>query len=231
MSGIKKEVTSLRFNNNRVSPDEIDRFERVYVLNPTTSATWVGTSAGGTSTQAKALVLINTVLDFPRNLLYGLVGTADCGGTWSINGLDQFGQTITESVGSGTVAAGTPAFATAGTKIFSKVTSGTFTHATGQVGAGSARIGVAVGGTAGSTATFGLMTKIKALGDVRSITYGKTAAGPAVTTTLDGGTISASLVSTANHSFNGTAALGTADTFVVVVRPTYNNENGSDLAK
>lgn len=228
MSGIKREVTSVRFNGNRVTPDEMDRYETYVVTNPTSSATWVGTSAGGTSTQAKALVLINTYLDYPRNLLYGLVGTADCGGTWSINGLDQFGVSITESVGSGTVAAGTPAFATAGTKIFAKVTSGTFTHATGQVGAGSARIGVAVGGTAGSTATFGLRTKIKAVSDVKSITHSKNF----VVTTLDGGTISSTLVSATNHSFNGTAALGTADTFTVTIRPTYNNESsGQDLAR
>jgi hypothetical protein len=228
MSGIKTEVTSVRFNNNKVTPDELDRYETYVVTNPTSSATWVGTSAGGTSTQAKALVLVNTYLDYPRNLLYSLVGTNDAGGTWTINGVDQFGVTITESVGSGTVAAGTPAFATAGTKIFAKVTTGTFTHATGQVGLGSARIGVAVGGTAGSTATFGLRTKIKAVTDVKSITHSKNF----VVTTLDGGTISSTLVGTANHTFNGTAALGTADTFTVTIRPSWNNEaSGQDLAR
>lgn len=228
MSGIKTEVTSVRFNKNRVTPDEMDRYETYVVTNPTSSATWVGTAAGGTKGESKALVLINTMLDYPRNLLYSVVGTNDLGGTWTINGLDQFGVSITESVGSGTVAAGTPAFALAGTKIFSKVTSGTYVHAAGgSVGLGSARIGVAVGGTAGSTATFGLRTKIASVSDVRSITHSKNF----VVTTLDGGTISSTLVGTTNHTFNGTAALGTADTFTVTIRPTWNNEaSGQDLA-
>lgn len=227
MSGLKKDMPSYRFNGNRTTPDEIDRYETVVVTNPTSSATWVGTTASLVADASSALVLINTTLDYPRNLLYGLVGTNDFGGTWTVNGVDQFGNTVTETTTSGTVAAGTPAFAVAGTKIFHSVTSGTFDADTDSVGGGLPRLGVAVGGTVGSTAKFGLNTKIGAVADVKSITHSKAF----VVTTLDGGTISTSLVNATNHSFNGTAAIGTADTFTVKVRSTYNNaESGDNLA-
>ena len=54
MSGIKTEVTSVRFNKNRVTPDEMDRYETYVVTNPTSSATWVGTAAGGTKGESKS---------------------------------------------------------------------------------------------------------------------------------------------------------------------------------
>lgn len=226
MPGIKTEVTSVRFNNNKVTPDEMDSYDQYIVAYPGTSLTYVGTAAGGTSTQARALVLINTNPDYPRNLAYSAVGTNDFGGTWVVNGKDQFGATITETVGSGTVAAGTPAFNKAGTAIFAQVTSGTFTVATGAVGEGSAQLGVAAGGTAGSTALFGLPTKIAAVTDVKRITHLKNF----VNTTLNGGTIAA-LVGTANHTFNGTAALGTADLFIVTMKSSYNAEkDGNPIA-
>jgi len=218
---LKKYFPDVRMGGNLVSPDEVDRYETYYVISPTTSATWVGTTAGGTQTQARALVLINQNLDYPRNLLYGVVGTADIGGTWVVNGKDQFGRSVTETVGSGTVAAGTPAFAKAGTQIFAQVTSGTFTFATsaGQ-GNGSARLGVAIGGTAGSTAYFGLPTKIGGTSDVKRIAWVK----ENVMTTLNGGTVGA-LVGTAYHTINGTAALGGTETYIVTYKSTYNSEN------
>lgn len=222
--GLKKEVTSVRFNNNKVTPDEMDRYEQYVVYCPATSYNWVGTAAGGTAGQAKALVLINKNLDYPRNLDYGVVGTGDIGGTWVINGYDQFGNVITETVGSGTVAAGTPAFRTSGTKVFAKVTSGTFTVA--GVGSGSATLGVAAGGTAGSTAYFGLPTKIASTADVKSITY----VNNFVATTLNGGTPGA-LVGTTYHTFNGTAALGTCTAYIVTFKSTYNAEHeGNPMA-
>ncbi|MEK9208155.1 MAG: hypothetical protein AAB922_06735 [Patescibacteria group bacterium] len=226
MSGFKQYEPYVRFNAAKITPDEMDRYEQYYVIDPTTSATWVGTAAAGTNTEAKALVLINANLDYPRNLLYSVVGTNNVGGTWSINGKDQFGNVVTESVGSGTAAAGTPAFAVSGTKVFSQVTSGTFTFAVGSAGNGSARIGVAVGGTAGSTCYFGLPTKIAAVSDVKIIAWSK----ENVQTTLDGGTVSSTLVGTTNHTFNGTAALGGTEKFVVTLRPTFNNENSGNMA-
>ncbi len=214
MAGLKLWHADFAFSGNRATPDELDRYEQYQVINPSVSATWVGTAAGGTSTQEKALVLINKNLDYPRNLLYGLVGTADAGGTWVVNGKNQFGVTITETVGSGTAAAGTPAFAVAGTAIFAQVTSGTFTHA--GVGLGSARIGVAIGTAAGAKAYLGLPGKLAAVADVKSITWSK----EHVNTTFNGGTVDSTVVSVTQSAIAGTGIMGGTETFNVLFRPT-----------
>jgi len=209
----------------RVEPSDIDRYEVINTGVLSISATWVGTAAGGTSTQAQPLVLINRLLDHPRNLLYSQVGTADNGGTWVINGKDQFGITVTETVGNGTVAAGTPAWAKAGTTIFREVTSGTFTTATGAVGAGSPRIGVAIG-TAGTTAfKLGLLTKIAGSTDVKAITW----TTQNVVTTLGGGTIGA-LVDATNHAFTGTSIMAGTEQYKAYVITTWDNTGKVNLA-
>lgn len=187
------------------------------------SATWVGTAAGGTAGEQKALVKINAITDYPRNLLYSVVGTNDFGGTWTINGFNQFGEGITESVGSGTVAAGTPAFAIAGTAIFATVTSGTFTGA--GVGAGSARIGVAVGTAATAAFKLGLLTKIQSTADVKMLTWVK----ENVVTTLNGGTIG-SFIDTTNHAFSGSAIMAGTEAYKILVRTTYSNLGKTNLA-
>ena len=224
MSGLKSlgGLPGTGFSNMEATPDELDRYEHINTGILSVSATWVGTAAGGTSTESKALVLINRLLDHPRNLLYSQVGTADAGGSWTINGIDQFGQVIRETVGSGTAAAGTPAWAVAGTKIFMAVTSGTFTTATGQVGLGSPRIGVAVG-TAGTTAfKLGLLTKIAGTADVKMITWIK----ENVATTLGGGTIGA-YVDATNHAFTGTAIMAGTEAYKVLLKPTWDNASQS----
>lgn len=209
----------------QVQPSDLDQYSVINTGILSTSTTWVGTAAGGTSTQAKDLVIINKLLDHPRNLLYSCVGTADMGGTWVINGKDQFGQTVSETVANGTVAAGTPAFAVAGTKIFAEITSGTFTVTTGAVGIGSARVGVAVG-TAGTTAfKLGLLTKIASTADVKSVTWIK----ENVVTTLNGGTIGA-FVDTTNHAFSGSAIMAGTESYKVVLKPTFSNLNKVNLA-
>jgi len=211
--------------DSQVQPRDIDQYHRVNTGILSTSATWIGTAAGGTSTQAQPLVLINTFTDYPRNLLYSQVGTADNGGTWTVNGYDQFGQRITETVGNGTVAAGTPAWTKAGTAIFLKVVSGTFTTATAGVGLGSPRIGVAVG-TAGTVAfKLGLMQKIGGSADVKSITW----TTQNVVTTLNGGTIG-SLVDATNHAFTGTSIMAGTESYSAILKTSFDNSGRSRLA-
>lgn len=225
MSGLGEQLPGFTNLAGQVTPSEIDRYERINTGILSISATWVGTAAGGTSTEAKALVLINTLLDYPRNLLYSVVGTNDHGGTFTVNGYDQFGAGITETVGNGTVAAGTPGWAVAGTKIFAKVTSGTFTVATGAVGLGSARLGVAVG-TAGTTAfKLGLLTKIAGTNDVKAITW----VTQGVTTTLNGGTIG-SFVDATNHAFSGSSIMAGTESYQVLVKPSFSNLQKTNLA-
>lgn len=227
MSGGKTHIQGLGdYSEFRFTPDELDRYEVVNTNILSVSPTWVGTTAAVAADATSALVLINRLLDHPRNLLYGAVGTADHGGTWIINGIDQFGATTRETVGSGTVAAGTPAFAVAGTKIFREVTSGTFTGATGGVGNILPRLGVAIGTATTAKHRIGLLTKIAGSTDVKAITWIK----ENVPTTMNGGTIGA-LVDVTNHAFSGSAIIGGTESFKVIIRPTFDNSSQStDLA-
>lgn len=220
MTSLKKNFPELQFGGYKVSPDEVDRYEQYVILNPTTSATWIGTASGGTSTQAKAYVLTNVRLDYPRNLSVSVTGTANIGGSAYIVGKNQFGVTINETIGFGTAAAGTPAAANEGTKVFASVSAGTFTYA--GVGNGSASLGV---GTTEGSVVFGLPTKIKSTSDVKLITWSK----ENVVTTFGGGTLAAQ-VSTAQHAIVGTAALGGTESYVVLFKTTYDAQNEANQA-
>jgi hypothetical protein len=222
--GLKQYHPEFAFSGAQVDTDEIDMYVQYEVYAPGTSQTAIGTTAVGTSTQAKALVLINAVPDYPRNLFVTCSGSNDLGGTFVVNGKDQFGGTITESIGFATVVS--PGTSAVGSKIFGAVTSGTWTFAAGSAGSGTPKLGVAYGGTAGSTAWFGLPVRIGTVSDVKSISITKNF----VPTTLNGGTIDSTIVSTSRHAFAGTAVLGTVDSFSVTLKSTYNNVGSSKIA-
>ena len=225
MPGLKKYFPDIRFSSNKVTPDEMDMYIDYCVIYPGAGASSVGTAASGTATVAKPMVIVDRLLDYPRNLLYSCQGTADVGGTWTVNGVNQFGQTVTETVALGTAAAGTPAAATAGTKVFMSVLSGTFTATSDSVGGVLGRVGVAVGTAAGSVGYFGLPIRIKSTGDVKSITFVKNGA----VTALNGGTI-ASYVGTADHTFQGTQIIAATDIYKVRIKATRNAEYDSALS-
>ena len=196
----------------QVTPDEIDAYQQYIVLYPSRDYNDVGTFAGGTNTQAKALTLLQKRLDYPRNVQVSVTATADAGGTADVNGYDQFGVSITESIGFGTATAGTPGGINAGTKIFSQVTSGTFTYAV--TGNGSASLGY---GTSEGSVKFGLPMKIGNIADVKNIVWTKSFAW----TTFNGGTYTSTHVDTTNHAVIATAALGGTEAFVVTLKSSY----------
>ncbi len=206
----------------QVQPADIDRYERINTGILSISATWFGTAAAGTSTQAKAYVIINKYADYPRNALYAVAGSSDMGGTWVLNGFDQFGVGVTETVAIGTAANGGTV---AGTKIWSHIDSGTFTFTTGDLGSGTPKVGVAIG-TAGTTAfKLGLLTKIGGSTDVKSITW----TTQNVTTTLGGGTFGA-FVDTTNHAFSGSSIMAGTESYNVILKPTWDNKGKTNLA-
>ena len=226
MSGMKQHDPAFGAAGRKITPDEIDSYY-IYTVNfPTTSATWFGTCAGGTAGQAKALVVTNKGADYPRNLLYGVVGTADMGGSWTVNGKDQFGQVVSETVVLGTAAAGTPAAAVAGTQIFSEVTSGTFTVDASGVGAGSARLGVAIGTAATALYRLGFPVKIGAYTDVKRIAWTSQFVG----TAINGGTVGTAQVDASRHAYLGQSIMAGTETFQFRIRPTYDNSNKTDIA-
>lgn len=211
---LKRFQPEVRMGGFKVSPDEMDIERQYVVMNPTVSPTWFGTTAVGTAGQSKALVLINRIADYPRNLAGAVAGSAGLGGTWVVNGKDQFGNTIQESLAIGTATNGGT---TEGTKIFAQLTSGTFNFATASAaGNGTPRLGV---GIAETTHLFGLPDKIAGTGDVKRITWNNNG----TVTTVNGGTIGA-YVGTANHTFKGTAALAITHSFVVSYRSSFNSE-------
>lgn len=220
MSGLKDRFPEFAFGGYKVSPDEMDRYDVYGIHNPSTSATWFGTAEAGTSTQAKTLVITNILADYPRNLAGGVAGSAAMGGTFVVNGISQFGETIQETITIGTAANGGT---TAGTLVFAEVTSGTFTFTSGAVGNGTPTLGVS---TVGTSVIFGLPAKIASTSDVKSITW----INGTVATALNGGTIS-SYVNTSVHGFRGTANVTASDRFQVWYKPTYDNSGKDNMAK
>lgn len=210
----------------KVSYDEMDSEVQYSILFPGTSNTWFGTTAVGTQGQSKALVVINKNADYPRNVKVSVAGSSGStvGGTFILNGKDQFGNTIQESIVLSTVADGGTR---AGTKVFAEVSSGTFNFSsTMDAGPGTPQVGQAGGGTAvGSLqAYFGLPVKLGAVSDVKRITW----INNATPTTFLGGTVpstglsgTATVIGTAQSTFSGTANIALTDKFVITVRSSY----------
>lgn len=211
---------SANVNALQVQQKDIDQYDVIQVDNPSVSNSWFGTMAGGTNGQTKALVQINQIPDYPRNALYSVIGTNDVGGTFTINGYDQFGVYQTEIAGFGTKAAGTPAGSVFGTVIWAKITSGSFTFASGSAGSGSAQVGFGtVSNGSAQSNWFGLMTKIGGTGDLKLMTW----ISSTTVTTLNAGTNLGSLVNITTHAFQGTGGVAATDHYKVWIKPTYDN--------
>lgn len=224
--GLKKHFPDIQFSGNKVTRDEIEHYEQYCVINPTINATYIGTAAAGTAGQTKSLTFdTSAYLDYPRNLLYSVQGTNDIGGTWTVSGKDQFGSTVSETVGFGTAAAGTPAASSAGTQIFAKVTGGTFTIA--GTGNGIGRVGVAIG-TASPKFLFGLPNRIGTVTDVKTINWSDESGQ--VVPINKGSVQSSTYVDATNHAFTGTTDITGTTTYVVWYKPTYNPEGDSYIA-
>jgi len=206
---LKRVEPGLRFDlsSNAVTPDEQDIYVVYNIINPSVSATYLGTTA------VTAIVFTNILLDYPRNLEVVHLGThAAMNGTFVINGYDQFGSAITENFA---IASASNGGTTAGTKVFSSVRSGTFTPGT-AVGNGTTSIGV---GTSGTTCLFGLPCKIGSATDVKLLT--QTNATGAVA--FGGGTIAA-YVNTGMHAIESPIDLAGTRSISVWVKSTYGNE-------
>lgn len=217
MPGLKKYHADVRFNSNRVTPDEMDQYTQYIVTNPTVSASYVGTvTPGGT---ADNYTIDNTTLDYPRNLKVTVTG-GTVGGTSVIYGKNQFGVTINESIAVATAAAGGSA---AGTQIFHSVSSATWTPETANNA--TVQLGVATGTAAGQVFQFGLPTKIAGTGDIKALTW----INGTAPTALNGGTIGG-YIDTTDHAFTGTAVLTQAHQYVVLMKSSYNAENESNMA-
>lgn len=209
---------------NQAQAKDLDILVDIGVDSPSVSQTWFGTAAGGTATVAKPLVLISQLADWPRNALYSVVGTNTIGGTWQVYGVDQFGNSQSETVVIGTAAAGTPAGSVYGTVIWAKILSGTFTATSTSVGLGSAQLGVGTNSNGSAQSNwFGLLYKIKGTADVKSLTWVTTN----TPTALNAGTAIGTLIgfdsngSLPSNAFQGTSGVANTDHYKVFVKPTF----------
>jgi len=208
---LKRHYPDFRFSDNRVTPDEIDVYDQYQVINPAISATHFGSVTAGTLSQVAAIGLGNTVADYPRNVIAAFSGSAAVSGSVTITGVDQFGAAQTETVG---LAQGTQVTGNGvGTKVFARVSAATATFGTGVLGTGTVSLGVDTGAT---THLFGLPSKIRAVTDVKSITWSSTGG---ISIPINGGTIqSTTFVNTTAHAFRGSAALAGTQTLTALFR-------------
>lgn len=213
MAGLKDRFPSFAFAASKVTPDEIDMVNQYTILHPSTSQTWFGIGTTSAATQVGIAPLV-TRCDYPRNLQVQFTG-GTVGGTVIIRGQDQFGGTVTESIGSGTAATGG---SVAGTMVFARV--GTILLTPANTNTGTTNIGFAVG-TSTTSPLFGLPVKLGGTTDVKAITWD------------NNGTVrvhdASSAAVTRVHAFKGTAAVAATDNYVVSVRSTYNTSGATDL--
>lgn len=225
MPGLKLHYPDVRFSANKVTPDEVDQTVYYTVQNPSVSASFLGTVTTSTAAGA-AFVLDQTKCDFPRNVLLTITGeAAGMGGTATVTGTDQFGVAQTETLGFGSAANGGTI---AGTKIFDSVSTANLDGVLGAAGTaiGTASLGFAIGTAANIVAQFGLPVKIGAVADVKKIMWNDNTVQKGV----NGGTVTATYVGTAKHSFNIGQIVAAADAFHVEILSTYNSETDKNVA-
>lgn len=202
--GIKNVDPAFQSNAGfQITPDEIDRYEQFIILHPGVGTATVGTASG--SGASGAITLLQTNMDYPRNLQViatGLVGTV------VINGQDQFGGTLTETISGGT---------SVGTSVFARIGTATYTK---PASAGTIEIGYAIG-TSAASPLFGLPFRVGSTADVKTATWidndvakqlNVNGAAPGIT------------VNTNTHSvrIEVSGGIAAADSFVIMAKPSYN---------
>lgn len=206
-----------------VAPSDIDFYQQFVFYNIGTSSTSLGTAE---LTAAGAFVFDNVQLDYPRNVLFSILGVAGgMGGVATLRGYDRWGNAISETF---TVGSANGGGSVAGTRIFTKVSSATLDSIDGLGGTavGTARFGYAIGTASTLKMWLGLPTKIGGTGDVKMITYVKNF----VSTPVAGGTIGSSQVNATYHAIGGTEIAGSAHTYAVLYKPTYDNSGKANLS-
>src|SRR3990167_6961892 len=167
---LKKHDSGIAFSGIKVTSDELGWDQQYFVINPSIDTAWFGTTAIGSAELQKAfvgnIVTERGYADYPRNAVYAVAAAAGSthGGTWTVNGIDQFGSAVSETV---TLATATGGGTTIGTQVFSKINSGTFSFINENgTSVGTPKVGA---GTSGTTALFGLPSRIGATTDIKYI--------------------------------------------------------------
>lgn len=224
MSGLKVYNPALRSGQlgtsgpvGAITPDEIDSYTVHQVIFPNfgaNAASWFGTWAVAGTSAVGNLVIINAIADYPRNLEFAIAGSAaGMTGTAVINGRDQFGSVISESL---TFAGAANGGTVVGTKVFAHITNGTLSFGT-AVGNGTARLGADVTGT---TTLFGLPVRLGATTDLKLLNYNNGTGAVSV----NGGTIAA-FANVPMSAIKAPKSVVGTYTLTAWVKSTYNPEN------
>lgn len=218
------------FSGNKVTPDEVDQDQQYIIMKPTAGSAYFGT-VNITGDGAAALVIDQTNADYPRAINLSILGVAGgMGGTAVVNGQDQFGNVIQESLGFATAAGGGTAN---GTLVFAKVTSGTVTIAgLGGTAVGSSYLGVNIGGTP----IFGLPAKLGGSADVKRGTWVDNGVGKMLNVNNGGGTSVTGIaggVVKGRHgvTINVAGGVVAADDFVITYRSSFNQTDDRNVFK
>lgn len=216
MPGLKKHYSDFTFSGNKVTPDEIDRYEQYVIIKPTASASYIGTIDPGTVDSA--FDIDNTRLDYPRNLLIDITGpSGGAGGTVTITGKDQFGVALSEIL---TIASANGGGTAQGSAVFAGVSAATYGH-NGIDNQSTVTLGVAIGTSADDlTAKFGLLCKIGGTADIKAITWIDNNTAKLHTTEA--------AASTQFHAFETDEDVNAQDDYVVLYKPTYDHSNESN---
>lgn len=219
MGGLKKHYSDIRFSGNRVTPDEVDRYDQYCIIKPSAGGDYIGTVDPGTV--AGTFVLDKTRLDYPRNVLVSITGPAGgVGGTIGVTGKNQFGVTQSETI---TIGSANGGGTTAGSLVFAEISLGTY-DPNGGDNQSTAKLGVAIANGTGLTgAKFGLLNKLGGTADIKAITW------------IDNGTAkeesAAAIAHVDTHSFHPAQDVAAADDYIVLYRSTFNHEFKDNQAK
>ena len=199
MAGIKSWIPDIKTYEQGVTWDEMDAY-RTITVRPAINVRWWA-SAGTAGTAALGtFAMLNRLPDWPRNVNFILAGTGvGMAGSIDVSGKDQFGNTITETMGFGSADNGGTVV---GTKVFAALDSGTLRYGT-AVGNGTPQIGF----VPGTNCLLGLPDKINGTTDVVQLGFGLGTGA----VSYGGGTIAA-FVDSPMHAIRPAAALdGTAE--------------------
>jgi hypothetical protein len=212
---LKRAQPGLRFAKSEyaVTPDEMDQYVVYTAANVAANTAWYFLGTAGTSKVQPGTWLAVTP-DYPRSNEFSIAGShGSTTGTAIINGYDQFGKTVSETL---VITRADNGGTTVGTQVFAQITSGTFYYGT-AIGNGTLRYGF---GTGGTTSLFGLPCKIGGTNDVLLYSWGSASTPVKV----GGGTLGA-MVDTTYHAVKAASDIaGSTTHFNVWVKPSYNSE-------
>jgi len=217
MSGAGEYIPAFQAAGAHVNPKEIDRYEVYTIIGPMMGTFSWGTAVG-TSTQTPTFTFDQAIADYPRSVTVKLntASGSTGGGTLTVFGFNQFGESQSESFAIAVAANGGT---TNGTKVWASFSSASAALATMNAGNGTFTLSPT---DAGTTALFGLPTKIGGSTDVKMMTFGSTG----VAKPVNGGTLGA-FVDIVNHAIKAPNTITTpaANTTWIQVwfKPTWDN--------